>query len=258
MKLSRFSFSIGCLTYFILVNGTVIAQSTTRTEAPQTQTQNQARGTLLTRSFEEHLKSAQRGHAEAQVLVGMAHQVNYLGTDQNYREAARWFRLAANQGNALGQTFLGKSYLNGLGVEQSITNARKHFTIAAEQGESEAQFMLATILLNPQDDKGTQRLPEDAFKWLSRSAQQGYIPAFAALASLYESGVGVDSDPLAAQDWYKKSCDKGVYASCEQLKKSAQEDATAPLTQHETLAPETRPEEKAFTALTAEAAVSAR
>lgn len=176
---------------------------------------------LLAMPFEERLKSAQRGHAEAQVLVGMAYQVNYLGTKQNFKEAARWFRLAANQGHALGQTFLGKSYLHGLGVEQNFNIAYERFSTAAEQGEAEAQYLLASLLLDLEshEDNTIQKNPAEAYKWLSRSAQQDYLLAYAALASLYERGSGVSSDRNQARDWYKKSCDKGIFSSCEQAKR---------------------------------------
>jgi uncharacterized protein len=37
------------------------------------------------------------------------------GVPQNYGEAAKWFRLASDQGDALAQTALGFMYANGQG-----------------------------------------------------------------------------------------------------------------------------------------------
>ena len=174
----------------------------------------QPNNNLLPGSFEEHLKSAQRGHAESQVLVGLAYQVNYLGVEQDFKKSTRWFRLAANQGHALAQRLLAQSYLHGLGVERNLDNAKERFKAAAEKGESKAQFMLASIYLDLEGYEQDRKAPDEVYKWLSRSAAQGYVPAFSKLASLYEQGLGVDANHSAARDWYKKSCEKGVSKSC--------------------------------------------
>lgn len=210
MKLLLCKTTIRCLTALTLLTGTVMAQ-------PQTD------NTLMAKSFDERLKAAQRGHAESQVMIGLAYQVNYMGVEQNFKESARWFRLAANQGHPLGQNFLAKSYLYGIGVEQNLKQAMDRFKAAAEQGESEAQFMLASIYLNLFGYDDTPSNPVEAYKWLNRSAKQSYVPAFSVLASLYEEGSGVTKDLSAARNWYKKSCDKGVYASCEHVRKLTNE-----------------------------------
>lgn len=74
--------------------------------------------------------------------------------------------------------------------------------------------MLASIYSDLEGYEQERKAPEEVYKWLSRSAEQGYLPAFSKLASLYEQGLGVDANPSAARDWYKRSCEKGVYKSC--------------------------------------------
>lgn len=197
---------IRCITALCLLSGTAaLAQAPHDNE-------------LAPGLFEVQLQSAQRGHAGSQVLVGLAYQVNYLGVEQNFKEAVRWFRLAANQGHQLGQNLLAKSYFYGMGVTQDFAQAKARFKTAAEQGEPEAQFMLASIYLDLGDYDELERNPKEAYRWFSRSAQQNYIPAYAALASLYENGFGVEKDLEVARNWYKKSCDQGIYASCEPFK----------------------------------------
>ena len=52
---------------------------------------------------------------------------------QDYSEAVRWTRKAANQGNALGQTNLGVMYGKGRGVPQDYVQAHIWFNLAASR-----------------------------------------------------------------------------------------------------------------------------
>jgi TPR repeat protein len=59
--------------------------------------------------------------------------------EQSYSKAAKWYRLAAEQGDADAQYNLGVCYDNGHGVEQSYTEAVKWYKKAAEQGHEYAK-----------------------------------------------------------------------------------------------------------------------
>ena len=52
---------------------------------------------------------------------------------QDYAAAVKWFRLAAEQGNAQAQFNLGLMYGNGQGVPQDYVQAHKWFNLAASQ-----------------------------------------------------------------------------------------------------------------------------
>ena len=54
-----------------------------------------------------------------------------LGVLQNYKEALKWYRLAAEKGNNLAQYNLGHMYEEGLGVPQDYVFAHMWFNIAA-------------------------------------------------------------------------------------------------------------------------------
>ncbi len=60
------------------------------------------------------------------------------GIPQNYTEAARQLRKAADQGHAGAQYILGKLFLNGYGVSQSNEKAAEWMKKAADQGHKEA------------------------------------------------------------------------------------------------------------------------
>jgi uncharacterized protein len=55
-----------------------------------------------------------------------------LGVPQDYAEAAKWYRLAAEQGSASAQNTLGTMYHGGIGVSQDYAEAVKSYRLAAE------------------------------------------------------------------------------------------------------------------------------
>jgi hypothetical protein len=73
------------------------------------------------------------------------------GVRQDYAEAEKWYRLAAeqgNQGNAEAQYNLGAMYSNGDGVPQDDAEKLKWYRLAAEQGNAEAQYNLGLMYAN--------------------------------------------------------------------------------------------------------------
>ena len=66
------------------------------------------------------------------------------GVPQDYAEAVKWYRLAAEQGYAAAQYNLGVMYDNGQGVPQDYAEAVKWYRLAAEQGDA----MLNSILVS--------------------------------------------------------------------------------------------------------------
>ena len=67
------------------------------------------------------------------------------GVPQDVAEAVRWYRLAADQGQAGAQFNLGAMYANGEGVPQNSVQAHMWFDLAAAQtaGEDRSQYVKA-------------------------------------------------------------------------------------------------------------------
>ena len=109
---------------------------------------------------------ARAGDARAQVMVGMMY-ANGEGTTQNHAEAAKWIRIAANQGLAIAQSLLGNLYVLGQGIAKDYTEAARWFRFAAEQGYADAQSTLGLMYAHgvglPQDDVL-------AYMWLNLAA----------------------------------------------------------------------------------------
>ena len=73
------------------------------------------------------------GHPVAQFELGRLLATGAEGVDQDYREAAVWFRRAADQGHAVAQFELGRLYANGTGVDRDDDEAARWFQSSADQ-----------------------------------------------------------------------------------------------------------------------------
>jgi len=88
--------------------------------------------------------AAEQGDASAQYFLGSMYALGD-GVPENDAEAVKWFRLAAEQGNARAQTNLGLVYANGEGVPENDAEAVKWYRLAAEQGDASAQYFLGEM-----------------------------------------------------------------------------------------------------------------
>ena len=70
---------------------------------------------------------------------------NGQGVAQDYQEAVKWFRRAAEQNDPVAQCYLGVCYMTGAGVPQEYSEAARWLREAAEQGDPAAQFNLGLL-----------------------------------------------------------------------------------------------------------------
>ena len=97
---------------------------------------------------------ADKGNADGQTVLGLMYERGQ-GLQQNYTEAARWYRLAGTpgkprdpiQGNAVAQYRLGFLFENGLGVPQDDVEAGRWYRFAAQQGDTDAKEALAKLVM---------------------------------------------------------------------------------------------------------------
>ena len=116
-----------------------------------------------------HRLYAEQGDAEAQFNLGQMYREG-LEVAQNYKEAVKWYRLSAEQGNADAQYNLGMSYAKGHGVLQDFKESVKWYQLAAEQGLAEAQYIMGLMY-----DKG-KGVPQDyvlAHMWWNIAGSNG-------------------------------------------------------------------------------------
>ena len=88
--------------------------------------------------------SSRGGHVDAQYNLGGVYEQG-VGVPQDYAEAVKWYRLAAEQGHASAQHNLGILYREGRGVPQDDAEAVKWTRLGAEQGDANAQYNLGLM-----------------------------------------------------------------------------------------------------------------
>jgi TPR repeat protein len=95
---------------------------------------------------------------------------NGQGVPQDYTEAARWYRLAADQGLADAQSNLGQMYTLGNGVPQDYVEAARLYKLAADQGNASAQMSLGNAYAN---GVGVIQDYETAHMWANIASANG-------------------------------------------------------------------------------------
>ena len=118
----------------------------------------------------------------------------------------RWYRKAADHGNAKAQNELGVAYYTGEGIDQSYAEALKWYRMAAEQGLVMAQNNLG--ILYEQLSQGSGPYSYEAHVWYERAAEQGLVQAQENLGRLYTIE-GLSQNYLKALEWYQKAADQG-------------------------------------------------
>lgn len=88
---------------------------------------------------------AEKGNAVAQYRIALMHKMG-LGVSKDRKQAQKWSRLAAKQGNPEAQVLLGSLYYTGEGKEsEDIEKAYMWYDVAAMQGNDEAKKELAAV-----------------------------------------------------------------------------------------------------------------
>ncbi len=149
---------------------------------------------------------AEQGNIEAQISFGLYYRTGLFGVPQDYKEALKWYRKAAEQGDAKAQSVLGVMYYNGQGVPQDYKEALKWYRKAAEQGNALAQNNLGVMYYFGQ---GVPQNYKEAEKWCRKAAEQGDAKAQSVLGVMYYNGQGVPQDYKEALKWYRKAAEQG-------------------------------------------------
>ena len=147
--------------------------------------------------------------AEAQFDLGNQYYTG-SGVRQDYSEAVRCYRLAAEQGHANAQYNLGVCLLDGTGVSRNVSEAVKWFRSAAEQEDADAQFWLGQCYLK---GNGVSKSESQAFNWFRRAANHGQLDAQNQLGDCYYNGKGVPQDYTIAANWYRMAAEQGNASS---------------------------------------------
>ncbi len=124
---------------------------------------------------------------------------------KNFKEAEKYFKLAADGGHAVAQYMLGYMYRTGL-AEKDLEKAVKYFEMAKEQNNSGAALELASIYQQP----GFQNFGR-AFSCAELAASHGMAEAYLILGNLLFWGRGCEADMDKAYEMYSAAYEHGMY-----------------------------------------------
>lgn len=141
--------------------------------------------------------AAANGDPSAEFEVG-ARLAEGKGTEQNFKEAAKWYQRSAAKGFVQAQYRIGTLYERGLGLKADEDRAKDWYRRAAEQGNVKSMHNLAVLSAN--NKKGAPDYAVAA-KWFGEAAEHGLADSQFNLAVLYENGLGVTGDMRQAYKW---------------------------------------------------------
>ena len=120
------------------------------------------------------------GDDEALYDMGVIYRDGYFA-QQDYEEAAYWFRKAAQHNHPLAQLNIGRLFEEGNGVLPDLRIAAENYWRAAEQDVPEAQYRYAEMC---RDGRGIPKDMKKARYWFDRAAKHNYSDAAVQAAKL--------------------------------------------------------------------------
>jgi TPR repeat protein len=160
----------------------------------------------IKRTTEQIKASATAGDEEDQRALGYWYENGQGGLPKDDSEAVKWYRKAAEQGDADGQNDLGRMYYNGRGVAKDEAEAVKWYQKAAEQGHGWAENNLGWMYAT---GTGVAKDENEAAKWHRKAAEQGNPSAQGNLGWMYANGRGVVKDETESLKWYRLAAEAG-------------------------------------------------
>lgn len=120
------------------------------------------------------------------------------------RSVAQQDDLERNNGNF--PLSIGVSLFLGKGVPKDLVMAARYIRMAADQGNADAQNLLGTMF---KAGEGVEKDNHEAAKLFRKAANNGHAEAQNNLGMLYTSGHGVPQDYLESIKWYRLSANQG-------------------------------------------------
>lgn len=105
----------------------------------------------------------------------------------------------AKQGNADAMFLVGSMHHMGMGVPPSYKDAAEWYRKAADAGKLDAIFTMGVVY---EGGIGVPRSPKDAFAWYKKAADRGFYIGQTKVAHMYATGRGIKKDPPAAYLWF--------------------------------------------------------
>jgi TPR repeat protein len=128
------------------------------------------------------------------------------GVTQSFSEAARYYRLSADQNYPAAMHSLARCYLHGVGVRQNDKTAFTWLEKAAKLEDPESALSVGDCYWK---GLGTQQDVKIAVTYYTKAAIWGNSTAMRKVANAYGCGLGVTENKQSSFMWYKRSADLG-------------------------------------------------
>ena len=155
--------------------------------------------------YDDAYRLAMQGDPVSQYLLGQMYDYG-SGVSQNYYEAFRWYKQAADAGNVAAMNSVGNMYEYGQGVNQDIELAIYWYQRAAAGGNAWAKANLGDMY---RKGKGVAIDYAKAWKLVREADALGSARAASIIGVMYLYGQGVSQNDIEAFRWTKKGADGG-------------------------------------------------
>jgi TPR repeat protein len=152
------------------------------------------------------LRAARQGHIESALELAFEYGTGRRWAPRDYVEANRWYRTAAEHGDATAQRCLGEHHHRGEGVALNYAEAMHWYRKAAAQGEPMAQWEIGNLY---RDGLGVEQDYEEAMRWYHAAAVTDQVEALVDIGNLHRDGRGVVQDYAQAMRWFEKAATSG-------------------------------------------------
>jgi TPR repeat protein len=190
----------------------------------------------------ESAKSFYKASADSGYLEGQYHYGYLLDAEENFAEAFKYFKLAADQettvkilmqSKANSEYFMGYYFENAIAVTKSLVKAKEYYRKAAVKENSNALYRLGNLykLENKPElaagffkkaaDLGltdaqlqlavsfrSSSIYEFKMEYLKPAAEQGHVVAQICLGWCYQRGESIEKDENQAFEWYSKAAEQ--------------------------------------------------
>ena len=149
-------------------------------------------------------KAAEQGDARAMFQLGEMYSDGKV-VQENFAEAAKWYRRSADAGYPEAHTSMGMiSLIKSLGLADSDESA-----VRFGSDESKKSEFISMVIHPERLQIRNQMALKETVKWLRKGAEQGHdANAQFVLGLLTGAGVGVEKDPVQAAKWVRLAATK--------------------------------------------------
>lgn len=141
---------------------------------------------------------------------------NNYGVKRNRREAARYFKMAADLGDVKSMRKYRSMLYDGDGIEKDRKTAASYYKIDADQGDVASISQYATMLYL---GDGVDKDLNEAVRYFKLAVDKGDRFAIRMFAYLYQTGNGVELNLKEAMNFYKLAAELGDDVSVKQIVK---------------------------------------